>query len=93
MEKDLVRINTLNKALQTVDKERTNKLIVDLTDVFRNAGEISVIQFGVTLSILCEIFAEEVEITTAEVLAEIVLSLTQSSQVVTKKEGSKTSLH
>lgn len=83
----------LNKALQTIDKEKTNKLIVDLTEVFRNAGEISVIQFGVTLSILCEIFADEVEVATPEMLAEVVLSLIQSSQVSMKKEESKTFLH
>lgn len=91
LQEDLDKINALSTALQTVDQENTNKLIVDLTEVLRNAGVISVIEFGVTLSILCEIFAEEVEVTTAEVLAEIVLTLTQSSQIFMTKE--KTSLH
>ena len=93
MEKDITKISALGKALQTIDKENTSKLIGDLTEVFRSAGGLSVIEFSVIISILCEIFAQETEVVTAEDVIEVALTLVQSGQVATKKSGSKTSLH
>ena len=91
-EKEMSKMDMITKALQTVDHESTNKLIDDLTEVLHNSEGISVIEFGVVLSILCEIISEGLDDVPPIAIAELVMSLTHASHVMKQKDKEETTL-
>lgn len=91
-EKEMSKMDMITKALQTVDHESTNKLIDDLTEVLHNSEGISVIEFGVVLSILCEIISEGLDDVPPIAIAQLVMSLTHASHVMKQKDKEETTL-
>lgn len=84
--KELSKFDMITEALKTVDHESTNKLIDELIAVLHSTEEVSIIEFGVVLSVLCEVIAEGTEDVPAVGIAELALALTHASHVMKQKE-------